>query len=65
MPPPGVTIPVSSSQRSPVRYAPNESPRPVAFRRHPVRVRAWLPALSSDDEIELDEQRAVKTIAHG
>ena len=31
------------------------------------KVRAWLPAasLSSDDDIELDEQRAVKTIAHG
>jgi hypothetical protein len=31
------------------------------------KVRAWLPAaaLSSDDDIELDEQRAVKTTAHG
>ena len=44
-----------------------DNPPTVVETLQGAKVRAWLPAaaLSSDDEIELDEQRAVKTIAHG
>src|ERR1700758_788676 len=48
---------------------PREIDHPPIVVRTPdgAKVRAWLPAaaLSSDDEVELDEQRAVKTTPSG
>ena len=44
-----------------------DNPPTVVETLEGVRVRAWLPAadLSRDDEIELDERRAVKTTPSG